>query len=468
MKTLYRIFPILVSLLVASATVGCIEDGISTSPADQPEFSTDTLSFGEQFSGEMTITRHLMVYNRHDKVMQISDIHLEGSAGGTFYLNVDGQSGQRFSNIEVRPNDSIYVLVSGRFKDVGNFHEPVMVTDRIMFVTNGVSRSVVLNAESFDVETLADPVIDTDTRWDNDRPRRITGTLTIAPGATLTIGEGTTLYFHDKARIEVGGTLVSEGTAQNPVAMRGDRLGSVVGDISFDLMASQWQGIDILPQSTGNRLQYTEIRNTVSGVTMDHADLELTNCRLRNSAGNVLLSRFSTLRAVGCEFAESASSPLVIHGGEATLSYCTFSNYYLFAAITGPLITLNHADADHADADNPDEPWAKVTVDNSILYGTSSDLNLRSLDGTDVYLTGCLLRSNGTDDDHFIGCMWGADPLFYTVRADYLFDYRLQPESPALGASTPSAAALAPPSTDFYGTSRPTPAAIGAYEQRPE
>ena len=72
------------------------------------------------------------------------------------------------------------------------------------------------------------------------------------------------------------------------------------------------------------------------------------------------------------------------------------------------------------------------------------------------------MRSKGSDDDHYVSCIWSSDPLFYTVRSEYIFDYRIKTESPAIGASTPCETQL--PDTDFYGTPRPVPASIGAYE----
>lgn len=456
MKTLKSLFLI---FLVMLTVAGCIEDSKSTSPADQPEFNIDTVAFGRQFSDEVVTTQMLMVYNRHDKVMSISDISLKSGADGVFRLNVDGQSGTRFSNVEIRPNDSIYVLVSARF-DANGTYEPVEVTDQLMFTTNGVSKSVVLTAQSWDVERLTDPVITADTRWEATHPRRIYGTLTVADGATLTLDPGVTLYFHDKASVEIVGRLVSMGTADAPVVMRGDRLGTVVGEIPFDLMANQWSGVRFAPSSADNRMEFTEIRNTVSGVTADTTTLTMINCRLRNAAGNVMRSTHSRLTAVGCEFAEAGCGPLVLHGGEALIANCTLSNYYLFAAITGPQLQLEHTHYDNSD--DSDQPYLKARVENSILYGSGADCNLRSLDETEVDVVNSLLRSNGTDDDHFINCIWGEDPLFFTVRSEYLFDYRLQPASPAIGRTVSPSVTL--PATDFYGAPHPSSPALGAYE----
>jgi hypothetical protein len=72
------------------------------------------------------------------------------------------------------------------------------------------------------------------------------------------------------------------------------------------------------------------------------------------------------------------------------------------------------------------------------------------------------MKSSGSDDDNFISCLWGSNPLFYTVREDYVFDYRLKDDSPAIGAgdaaSTRPEAAL-----DAYGLARGSAPDLGAY-----
>ena len=160
------------------------------------------------------------------------------------------------------------------------------INQTIDFTTNGVTRSVVINAEGQDVRQLNGEIIDTDTRFDAVYPYQIFDSLVVSPGATLTLAPGTTLHFHDKAYCRVEGPLVSEGTPELPVNFCGDRTGNVVGQISFDLMASQWRGLEFAPESRGNRLSHTIVRNTVSGVLADSlSQVTLVNCRLRNSAG---------------------------------------------------------------------------------------------------------------------------------------------------------------------------------------
>ena len=91
-----------------------------------------------------------------------------------------------------------------------------------------------------------------------------------------------------------------------------------------------------------------------------------------------------------------------------------------------------------------------------------TDLNHGDFTGTDIYLRRCLLKSAGEDDSNFIGCLWDTDPGFRTVREEYLFDYRLQEDSPAIGAADPS---LTRPeaAVDRYGNQRGAYPDLGAY-----
>ncbi|MCH5345928.1 MAG: hypothetical protein J1E63_02390 [Muribaculaceae bacterium] len=460
MKKLIYILVMLPVLLTA-----CIEDSISTSPADQPTFSVDTLDLGTLFTTQSSPTYAFTVHNRHDKVMSISDIAMRD--GGVFRVNVDGVAGTRFSNVEIRPNDSIYIFVEATLPEAGQAL-PVAVEDHLDFVTNGVTRSVVITATGQDVKRLQGLVVDHDMTLDASLPYQIFDSLVVRAGATLTLAEGVKLHFHDKALLSVDGTLRSLGTVERPVEMMGDRMDNVVGSTSFDLMASQWQGVVFNPGSRDNYLQHTWIRNTVGGVLVDSLGvtdtpgLTMVNCRLRNSATYALTSIHSTIDATGCEIADAAAGAVGLVGGRYSFNYCTFANYYLFAALGGPTVTMEYVMSD--EADDSGLPLMQAVFSNSIIYDGlgRDDLSYGDLTGSAVTFNRCLLKSAGTDDDNFINCIWDTDPLFYTVRNEYLFDYRLQPESPAIEAADPAFPLSAAAEVDWYGI--PRALTIGAYQ----
>lgn len=458
------------ALLLTSAW-SCIEDGYATSPSAVPEFSVDSLFIDDIFTGEPTPTSRFVVYNRNSKILNLSHIGFRNPSQQWFRVNVDGRSGREFDNVEIRPNDSIFVFVEATVAPTEGW-DPVEVGELLDFTANGRTLSVTLVAAGNNVERITGATIASDTTWLADHRRQIFDSLIVAPGATLRIEGGSELFFHDDAFIRVDGTLLCDGTADAAIDFRGDRRGNVAADIPFDLMASQWRGIVFSPTSRNSRLSHTIVRNTSEGVRVDSLAgagtaapaLELLNCRLRNSAGYVLDASHSSLRIIGCELADASSGVVRLTGGSHEIAYTTIANYYLFTALGGPALQLHHHGAPKETPDaSAEAPLMNARFTNSIIYGNGSDINYGDLTGTDVSFTRCLLRSNGENDDNFIDCIWGENPMYYTDRPAYIFDYRLRPESPAASASDPMLEPAAP-AVDPSGAPRPVPASLGAYE----
>ena len=200
MKKIDRIL-LFVGAVVAVMLSGCIEDGFTSSPADQPTFSTDTLDMGMVFTEAGTPTHSFTVYNRASKNLLISSIGLRDGSQ-VFRLNVDGISGRTFQNVEIRPNDSIFVLVEATLPPNGQ-NTPIEISDRLDFVTNGVRQTVVLRADGQDILRHRGLVIGSDTRLSAEKPYQIFDSLVVEEGARLTLDPGVILYFHDKASLRV-------------------------------------------------------------------------------------------------------------------------------------------------------------------------------------------------------------------------------------------------------------------------
>ncbi len=461
---LKHIIPVMV-MVVAMVMTACIEDGVTTSPSDQPSFSTDTLNMGLVFTEAGTPTHSFTVYNRHDKVLNISTISLREGDRGIFRLNVDGFMGKTFSNVEIRPNDSIFVFVEATLPTNGDV-VPITIEDHLDFVTNGVTTTVVLSADGQDVERKRGVIVANNERWTAGKPYQIFDSLVVAEGVTLTIDGGATLYFHDKAKLRVDGTLRCNGTVEQPINMTGDRTDNVVSDIPFDLMAGQWSGVYFNSTSRDNVISHTSIRNTVNGVVVDSIPdaqmpaVTFVNCILRNSASSVLTIIHSNVKAVGCEIADAANGILRLRGGNSVFNHCTFANYYLFSAPGDAIICYSHLNADSDDASGL--PYTTADFANCIIYGNGADMSHGDLTGTNVMIRNCSLKSAGVDDANFIACLWECDPLYYTVRNEYIFDYRLKDESPAIGTGNLDLM-LPEASTDIYGLPRGYNPDLGAY-----
>ncbi|MCM1033697.1 MAG: hypothetical protein NC405_08080 [Odoribacter sp.] len=463
---------IIAAVAVASSLSSCIEDGFTTSPSDLPTFSVDTLDMGVIFTDQPSTTQRFVVYNRASKGLCIDEIAITGENASLFRLNVDGFSGTTFNNVEIRANDSIFVLVETTLPANGET-VPVQVTAALDFKANGATRSVTLAATGRDVVRLRGYVVEGDQYLTADRPYQIFDSLVVAPGATLTIAPGAELFFHDGSMMVVRGRLKADGEAGHEITFAGDRTGNVAADISFDLMSRQWTGMFFTSTSHGNSLKYCLVKNTWQGVTVNGTDvpdgeplpdLTIINSRLRNSGSYALETYYARITAIGTEISEAADGAVLLHGGNHVFNHCTLSNYYLFSALGGPILQLSHVDEKTDDGSG--RPMLAASISNTIIYGLGSDVSHGDLTGTGVTLQNCLLRSAGTDDDNFIDCLWDTDPLYYTVREDYLFDYRLRDDSPAIGAANP-ALMLNEASFDRYGLPRGSMPDLGAYVYSP-
>lgn len=464
---LMRYFILTLICSISLIMVSCIEDGFTTSPSHVLTFSRDTVDFDTVFTDLGTPTARLIVSNKASKGLNISSIRFR-NPNSVFRMNVDGMSGYDFRDVEIRAKDSIYVFIECFIPETeGN--SPGLVSDELEFVTNGVTQTVQVEAYGQNVTRLRNVRISANTTLTADRPYVIFDSLTVEKGAVLTVEPGAQLLFHDNASLVVEGTINALGSAERKIAMRGDRLDNVLPDVGYDIMAGQWKGVRIGAYSFDNRLEYVDMRSTAIGLVVDScADLSrqkltLVNSWLHNSQGNVLTSKYAKVDAYGCCFSEAAGSVVSLTGGSHEFLQCTIANNYLFSAIRGPLLSLHHVLPGHAEEN--DLPLMRASFSNSIIYGLADDLNIGDFTGADVFFRFVSLKASGTDDDNFINCFWDTDPMFYTDRPIYYFNYRLQPDSPVIAVGDP---ALVTPVAqyDMDGVNRLSTAnpSLGAYQ----
>ncbi|MCH5228057.1 MAG: hypothetical protein J1F16_09645 [Muribaculaceae bacterium] len=435
-RNILFIFTLIFGCLLPS----CISDDITDSPSATLSFSTDVVSFGTVFTDLSTPTARLLVFNRNKKGVMVSSIRFK-NPDSPFRINVDGISGTSFTDVEIRGNDSIYVFLEC-FVDADESYEPRQVSDQLEFVTNGVLQQVEVEAWAWNVTRLHALSVKEDMVMTSERPYVLFDTLTVEPSATLTIEPGAWLLFHDKAAINVKGTLLALGTTDNIIRMSGDRLDDILPDVPYDQLAGQWGGINIAPESFGNRMEFVNMRSTVSGLQIDSCNdlsktkLVLINSWLHNSQNNVLNVEYGSVEAYGCCFSEAAASVVRLIGGKHKFVQCTIANSYLFSSYYQPNLFLGHLLPDEDEDDK--QPLMQASFENGIIWGEiGQPLYPGDLIGSDVYMRYMLFKANGEDDENFINCIWNEDPLFYTIRSDYYFNYQLQPDSPALRRGNP-------------------------------
>lgn len=437
-----RLFPLFLTIAAFLGLIlpSCISDGITTSPTANLTFSRDTVSFDTVFTGLGTPTARLIVFNNNKKGVEISSIRLKNE-NSLFAINVDGQSGKVFHDVEIRGNDSIYVFIECLLPENSD-REPFLADDEILFVTNGVTQAVRLEAYGQNVTRLLSHRVSSDETFDSQIPIIVFDSLVVEKGATLRILPDTRLLFHDGAELIVHGRIEAVGAPDKLIQMRGDRLDNVLPDVGYDILAGQWKGIRISAGSFENRLEYVDMRSTSRGLLLDScADMSkskilLRNSWLHNSQGNVFSAKYSKTEAYGVCFSEAADAVVELTGGDHSFVQCTFANNYLFSAISSPIVTLYHLFPEHAAEISL--PLMKASFENSIIYGLTADINEGDLTGSNVFFRNVSLKAEGTDDDNFIRCLWDTDPLFLTDRPEYYFNYHVQTDSPVIGMGDPA------------------------------
>lgn len=456
----------ILSLLCLCGVQACISDDFTTSSAVRLGFSRDTVAFDTVFTDLGTPTARLKVFNREKKSVNISSIRF-ADEDTPFTLNVDGVSGRDFHDVEIRGGDSIFIFIEC-FLPETQASKPYRVEDKLQFVTNGTTQSVVVEAYGQNVTRLRNAEVTSDMTLTADRPYVIFDSLTVRKGATLRIEPGARLLFHDKGALVVEGTLEAIGEPGRLIELRGDRLDNVLPDVGYDILSGQWRGVRIAADSYDNRMEYCDMRSTSFGLRCDstpdqeRTKLTLVNSWLHNSEGCALKADYAKVRAYGCVFSEAGEAVVSITGGDAEFSQCTVSNYYLFA-LGAPLLKLGHAVSPAGATPSGDErPLLRGHFDNGILYGMSASIVPGDLRDSGFFVRYTMLKEDGKDDDNFLHCLWGEDPEFETVREDYYFNYHLKEGSPAIGAGDP---ALVPPESevDIDGVPRKNPPALGAY-----
>ncbi|MCK4751345.1 MAG: hypothetical protein KAT15_30010, partial [Bacteroidales bacterium] len=99
-------------------------------------FTLDTVFFDTVFTTVGTVTESFRIKNPHNQFVMIDEISLAGGASSVFRINVDGEPGTNFSNVEIAPKDSMYVFVEATL-DPNEADDILRIQDSIVFLTNG-------------------------------------------------------------------------------------------------------------------------------------------------------------------------------------------------------------------------------------------------------------------------------------------------------------------------------------------
>ena len=264
------VFTLLLSVVFFSCRK---EEQITTDSSAKLTFSTDTVWFDTVFvqSGTnqpLSVTKRLWVYNPNADAVKVN-IALKGNQYGVYKLNIDGQPSNTVSGKVIRGKDSLIIFVQ-MYVDANGLNDPTkpfIVADEIDFTTNGNAQVVNIAGYARKANYLRNAVLDCSSNslhWTQGIPYVIYDSILVPSGCTLTIDAGTHIYSHVKSCILVSGTLIVNGTTENPVIFEGDRL-----EPDYATIPGQWIGIRFLTNSKDNVIKNGVIKNGFIGVEVD-------------------------------------------------------------------------------------------------------------------------------------------------------------------------------------------------------
>ena len=291
-------------------------------------FSSDTITFDTLFTSIGSPTKNLRVINQTNENVIISSVRLAGGNQSGFRLNVNGEASNETYNVQIPPRDSIFIFIEATLGQTGK-SGPLITEDSILFRINNIEQKVQLMAWGQDFVMIKSDILKSSV-WNKERPYLVYNEALVDSDQTLVIEPGTTVYFHKNAGLKVKGTLKVNGTFDEPVEFRGDRL-----EPAYSEIPDQWNGIILYSGSHNNQIDYAKIKNANIGLqvgTIEHsgyASLELSNTRIENMSWSGIWAMKSKILAYNCIISNVRYyNTALLLGGDYQFYHTTFANYF--------------------------------------------------------------------------------------------------------------------------------------------
>lgn len=468
----YSIWSILFLVIGLFISNSCQKEVFSTDISSQPTFSTDTVQFDTVFSTIGSATLIFKIYNPHKEFLKISKAYIGTGQKTPFRMNIDGNPGQSLRDIEIRPHDSVYVFCEVTINPNDPLEvSPFIITDSIVFETNGAKQMVILEARGQNANYFPEKlnkgqasIIDLQGQtlvWNDPKPYIIYGivyfdhgSLSIKAGTRIHVFGGITkgsdsqgnTFFYNDGRIFIGSdaNIQIEGTHEKPVIIQGVRL-----EPEYQEVSGQWSGIVIDKFSQGNTINYTTIKNNQIGLYVDSAaQCKISNTIFANNSVGGLYGYAAEITMNNSLFYNQGQASFsAINGGKYDFTYCTFAN--LGNSYSG-IVWSNFYCEDPIDCPHPYTFPLDAKMTNCIITGSDDDeLSLKPVaDPTvrfNLLFDHCLLKIRKLTDqnqfpkfiqDYTQNCIISGslDPLFIDISKD---NYRLDTLSIADGKGIP-------------------------------
>jgi len=449
-------------------------DNFDTSSDVMLEFSLDTLRFDTVFTELGSATRILKVYNRNKNDIKISKIRIKNNPNNFFRINVDGIAGNEATEIEIAGNDSLYIFGEVTIDPDNPLSiSPFVIEDYLVFETNGNTQEVLMEAWGQNANYIPsrfskgeENVLSCEGatfEFSDPKPYVIYGVL-FFDSCVVNMPAGTRIHVHgglaprfdmdnmkflinDGRLIFFNSTLNVNGELNDPVIITGDRLEEPFADI-----AGQWWGIYVAGTNPAgkNKINYLEIKNSIIGMAVDNAEVELKNSKIYNTSNAGLIGLRGRIDAENSLFYNNGSNAVrIIYGGDYNFKHCTLASYGVDAAALSMNNWLCLEQNELGQCISCDEYRLNANFKNSIIFGSRSDeISLENGDECDpgstadlnYFFEDCIVRVDElTDQEGFENFFDFCNPCQNADNNDALFldpnedDYHLDTLSIAEG-----------------------------------
>ena len=452
--------------------VSCRKDTVYTGDV-QLQFSDSLITFDTVFTTIGSVTRILKVINPHKNTVK-TDISLLAGNMSCFSVNVDGEAGTVFKDVEIRGKDSIFIFIKVNLnQNLQNM--PMVITDTLVFITNGNRQDMELVAcgedanfilpntriEDNDGDTIHCNIIakygETIT-WTNNKAYVIYGHVVIDSNAKWIIDAGTKIYVHKNGGIWIkpSGCIHVNGTKDNPVVFQGDKRSE-----AYERDFAQWDGIWISESEKDMIINHAVIKHAIIGIRAEISKenrgnkLMLTNTEIRCTEMYGFLGKGYTVEAHNNVFSNSAKSCVaLVQGGTYTFINNTIYNQYL-SMRTDPAVLLSNMKTNNFQG----------IFTNNIVYGNLNRELVCSINSNAsfmLHVENCLIKTEQSVVDKFntnFNNILNEDPKLEDVVK---YNFSLKSDSPCKGKGKTTS--IPQVQQDITETVRNNPPSIGAYE----
>lgn len=386
-----KLFPIYIILSIICVAFFSCRDDEYTYNNDGLTFSKDTIFFDTIFTRVGSVTKRLKIYNFTTNDIIIQSLYLKKGEKSQFRLNIDGYAANQRDNIKLKSQDSMFVFVEVTV-DPTMDKSPMVIEDSIVVATKDQIKNINLLAWGQNMKLYrswySDEGVIKTTTWTNEFPYLIYGSVYVDTNEVLTIQAGTKVYFHRYSSLAVQGTLIVNGTKDDPVFFQNSRRDELFEGYSYSDVPGQWGTIAFIDESKDNVINYAIIKNASAGMQVgepnetNKTNISITNTFIDNMSGNGIVAWGASINASNTIISNCGSGTLGLFGGDHTFIHCTFADFGVdFSYRNNPTVSITNYAGYYEYIEEKNEFELKVFIDdltkahfyNCIIYGTQQN-----------------------------------------------------------------------------------------------